>query len=275
MHIKTVIRSAMITGLAAAFVLTANVQAASVWVQTYQNKNLNGTYLLSQIVTQDGTDQAYNLKEVKNKEGQTTKILFTTPTENVGGNTREFFWPANSLEGRDQLSCAVWTQQTGEGASTQQGAVLRMHQGEGGGTRAISVMKNIWFGATWMFNVHVWDTSNTQAPYTQVGSFDMSEVTGKVWWQDNADGTRTLQSTLKPFPWHFCARTMGDKLQFKVWTNELEKQPSWNDPKYVREMAIPESHNQPGIAGWYIGHLKPGHTATFQNLSISHRVPVQ
>lgn len=248
------------------FFVVSTANAAAPWVQTYQSKRLNNTTLLSQIVTQDGTDQAYILRQAAGGA-----VTFSTPEGNTGGNTREFFWPANAQDSMDQVSCAVWTRQTGEGGQiTQQGAVLRLHQGENGGTRGITVMKNIWMGATWMFNVHVWDTSSSE-PYIQQAGFDMSEVVGKMWWEDNADGTRTLRSTVRPLPWHLCARTVGNKLQFKVWTNEQDKQPSWNDPKFVREMPIPAEWNTPGKAGWYIGHLKPGHTATFNNLSISQR----
>lgn len=262
MNLKTIFRSGLILGLAAGFVVTSNVQAANPWVLTYQSKRLNNTTLLSEIVTQDGTDAAYILRQATGGA-----VKFSTPAGNTGGNTREFFWPANATDSMDQLSCAVWTRQTGEGGqTTQQGAVLRMHQGENGGTRGITVMKNIWYGATWIFNVHVWDTSS-DTPYVQQASFDMSEVVGKMWY----DEAGNLNSSMRPLPWRLCARTVGDKLQFKVWTNEQEKQPSWNDPKFVREMPIPAEWNVPGKAGWYIGHLKPGHTATFNNLRISQR----
>lgn len=60
----------------------------------------------------------------------------------------------------------------------------------------------------------------------------MSEIVGKMWY----DETGNLNSSMRALPWHLCARTFGDKLQLKVWTNEQDKQPSWSDPKFVREI---------------------------------------
>jgi hypothetical protein len=238
--------------------------AAQAWVESYNYKKLNNTYLVSVPVTQDAGDQLYTIQE------RTNNVKITAPSTNTGGNTREFFWPANGPDVMDSMSCAVWSNQLDSagqpgGGITQQGAALRIVQ-TATGTRGITVTKNIWYAATWVFNVHVWDSGNTQQPYTQLAGFDMSEVVGKMWWDEQGQ----LQSNLKPFPWHVCARTIGDKFQFKVWADE-PNQPSWNDPKYVREVVIPAEWNQPGKAGWYIGHLEPGYSAIFQGLQTQYR----
>lgn len=64
---------------------------------------------------QDGTDADYILRQATGGA-----VAFSTPASNTGGNTREFFWPANGQDSMDRMSCAVWMRQTGEGGQTIQ-----------------------------------------------------------------------------------------------------------------------------------------------------------
>ena len=251
--------------------------AAQAWITSYNYKKLNNTYLASTIITRDGSDGLYTIQERDNN------VKITAPLTNKGGNTRELFWPANSPDVMDSESCATLSKQYAApgittGSITQQGAALRIVQTPAG-TRGMTVTKNIWYGATWAFNVHVWDSGKSPV-LTQLAGFDMSEydpdgqgearpeiVLGKMWWDEN----HNLQSDLKPFPWHLCARTVGSTFQFKVWSDDVAKQPAWNDAKYVREVQIPADWNVPGKVGWFIGHLNPGHSAEFQNLQTQYR----
>jgi hypothetical protein len=223
----------------------AHQVSALTWVQTYNYKKLNGTYLVKETVTPDQAD-AYTLQE------RTNNVRVSAPSANLGGNLREFFWPANSPLVLNSQTCAVWSYQSD--LNVQQGAALRIAHTPTG-TRGITVTKNIWYAANWVFNVHVWDTSNTQSPYTQIASFDMSEVFGD------------FNVGLKPLPWHLCVRVTSQTLQLKAWVSaDNPTQPSWNDPKYVRSVEVPTAWVEPGQTGWYIGHLNPGQRAEFQNL---------
>ncbi|HTE22701.1 MAG TPA: hypothetical protein VK674_06710 [Candidatus Limnocylindria bacterium] len=245
--------------------VASRVEAATqAWVVSYNYKKLNNTTLVSAAVTQDAGDQTYAIQERPNN------VKVTAPLTNTGGNTREFFWPASGPDVTDSESCAVWSKQyAAPGVTTdsitQQGAALRIVQTPTS-TRGITVTKNIFFGATWFFNVHVWDSASNE-PFTQLAGFDMSEVMGKMWWDEQG----SLQSNLKPLPWHLCARTVGNTLKFKVWPDDVTPQPSWNDSRYVREVQIPAAWDVPGKAGWYIGHLNPGHSAEFQGLQTQYR----
>lgn len=239
--------------------------AAQAWVESYNYKKLNNTYLVSAPVTKDAGDRSYVINERANN------VKVSAPSTNTGSETREFFWPANASDVRDGQTCATWSKQSDAAGQPvvdiiQQGAALRIVQTPTS-TRGISVTKNIWLGGTWIFNVHVWDSSAPGGVVaTQLAGFDMSDVVGKLWWEGDV-----LHSTLKPFSWHLCARTSGNMLQFKVWTNEQANQPSWTDSRYVREVPIPAAWDVPGKTGWYVGHLKPGYSAEFQALQTSYR----
>lgn len=240
--------------LAALFIFGGQVSAAT-WQVLYSYRWWNGTYLTSAVLTPDGTDVPYVIQEGGANDDFDVRV--TAPATNTGGNLREFFWPASTPDVMDAQTCAVWSKQS-EGF-IQQGAALRIVNSPEG-TRGISVTKNIFYAASWVFNVHVWDTSNTSKPYTLIGQFDMSEVMGKMYYDESGN----FQSNLKPFPWRVCARAVGDQFSFKVWTASAT--PAWEDPKYTRTVTIPEGWNQPGKTGWYIGHVRPGQTAEFKNI---------
>ncbi len=72
----------------------------------------------------------------------------------------------------NEQSCATWSSQTA--GHDQEGAVLRLSSIHGV-TKGITVTKNIWLGATWIFNVHVWDTPAAQVG-TQIAAFDLTST---------------------------------------------------------------------------------------------------
>jgi hypothetical protein len=168
--------------------------------------------------------------------------------DSSGGNLRQAFWPSDNPNVYDSQSCAVWGEQTG--ANVQQGAVLRVAQ-SGGRVRAISVTKNIWLGAHWIFNFHVWDTGRSPA-YTYIGATDLSDLL-------------VHNGIVTPLPWHFCARVIDGTVEFKVWTaNELE--PAYGDRWHSGRATLPAGWWYPGKAGWFVGHLQPNDTAVFTDL---------
>ena len=42
-----------------------------------------------------------------------------------------------------------------------------------------------------------------------------------------------------PFPWRFCARAVGDRVEFKVWSR-AEGEPGWGDPAHSDGITLPE-----------------------------------
>jgi hypothetical protein len=266
--IKTILHSSLALAMAVPIVFAGHASAAS-WQVLYSSRWWNGTELVSQVVTPDGTDQPYVIEEWNDDSANPVPmneydVKFTAPMTNTGGNLREFIWPASTPDVMDSQTCAVWSKES-EGF-IQEGAALRINrafddEGNVTRTRGITVTKNIWYAASWVFNVHVWDTSRPGNPYTQIAGFDMSEVMGKMYHDENGN----LQSNLKPFPWRFCARVVGDRLTFKVWTNPWVT-PAWDDPKHTRTVTIPTEWVEPGKTGWYIGHVRPGQSAEYQLL---------
>ena len=126
--------------------------------------------------------------------------------------------------------------------------------------KAITVTENVWSAAIWIFNVHVWDSTNTGHEFTAVAQFDLSSIVGKFWIDDGGN----VQSTLVGPPWHVCAAVTGDLFRFKVWTG-ADQEPTWSDPTHVFAATLPDGWDYPGVAGWYIGHLRETYSATISS----------
>jgi hypothetical protein len=70
---------------------------------------------------------------------------------------------------------------------------------------------------------------------------------------------------LAPLPWRICARVEGDIVKVKGWIAG-QAEPAWNDPVHTGSVRIPIEWVYPGKAGWYVGHLAPGHSTTMTDL---------
>lgn len=168
---------------------------------------------------------------------------------NTSGNLRTLFWPASVPVVADSQTCAVWSSQSG--ALVQQGAALRIRESSTGRVRAITVTKNIIYGATWIFNFHTWDSART-------GVF-------QIFGQQRISALVDAAGTVAPLPWNFCARVIGSVIEFKVWTNTMTE-PAWGDPARGGRAIIPAGWETAGTTGWYLGHLEASDTARFDNL---------
>ena len=205
------------------------------------------TSLARGVLTSEGAD-VYNLSR------DAAAVTASAPASNTGGNSRLGFWRAPDQDSADQQTCATWTQ--APDGLQQQGAVLRARSIQGR-TTAITVTHNIYFGAWWVFNVHVMDSA-AAAPFHQIGTFDLREVFAPGW-------PDVLQAP--PYPWRLCARVVGNVVSFVVWPTSDPK-PAWNDARYGGSVTLPAGWSAPGDAGWYIGHLEPGKSSGFGDLSI-------
>ncbi len=188
-----------------------------------------------------------------------------SPTDSVGG-TREFFWDTASPYIEDQQACITWENPTGSlgGDQAQPGLAMRIAPTgpDNTGVRGITVNENIWTAAVWYLWVNTWDSTNVAQPYQGVELFDLSDIVGKFWFDD--DGM--LHSTLVPGPWHICARALGLDFTFKVWTGD-DPEPPWDDPDHVFTTVLPEGWDHAGYSGGYIGHLVEGQSVHFSGFS--------
>ena len=174
----------------------------------------------------------------------------SAPTSNLSGNTRIAFLRLADPVAENEQSCATWS---GDSSTiNQEGAALRVAETSGGPRRAITVTKNVYFHAGWIFNVHVWDTG-TPSVGTQIGSFDLSSVF-------RPDGQQIS------LPWNICARAVGTIVSFIVWPAS-EAAPAWNDASHGGSVTLPAGWDYAGTAGWYIGHLQPGDSSVFTALT--------
>lgn len=173
----------------------------------------------------------------------------TTAPGNSSHNSRVLGWELDAPVSRDHVSCV-----TAEHTSwpSQEGVVVRGRT-DGSRYRAVTVMKNIFWRATSIYNVHVWDSARAGSPFTPAHdtsgrglSFDMSSaVTG-----DSTTGT----------PRRLCAKVVGDTLTIKVWPADVPE-PSWSSPTHTRTADLAPMGQRArfdGRPGWYVGHIPPG-----------------
>lgn len=182
-----------------------------------------------------------------------TAVRMKAPTTNLGGNTRGLFWRSGAVATADQEVCATWASHSGDGR--QEGVALRVRSSQGR-TRAITVTNNVAFGARWGFNVHVMD-SGSSTPYIKVGGYVLDDVF-------LPDGPGTTR--LPPHPWRMCARVVGSVVSFVVWpTTHVE--PAWDDARYGGSVTLPAGWGTAGKPGWYAGHLRPGESMVYDDLT--------
>jgi hypothetical protein len=208
------------------------------------------------VQTYGPTDTSSSNRAVLTSDGPDDYRFVSAPAnmavaslDHSGGNRRDAFWPADNPVVTDDESCAIWGEQTGP--LVQQGAALRIAQ-DGSRVRAITVTKNVFYGATWIFNFHLWDTAQAE-PFTIIGA-------------TNLEGTLVHFGVVTPLPWKFCARAIDAKVEFKVWPL-AEPEPAWGDPTHGGSVGLPADWVYPGRAGWFVGHLDPGDTTVFTDLS--------
>jgi hypothetical protein len=179
-------------------------------------------------------------------DGRTATV--TAPETNVGGNTRLYFWPGNAPASVNQVSCV--TLEDPQEDFRQPGVILRATV-EGDRIRALMVSKNIWEHVHWTFNVHLVDSAE-EALLSRVMSVDLAE------------GLVIGERMAEP-PWRLCALAVGHVLAVKVWPLS-EPEPAWTDPRFAGSTLLPDDWVTSGHAGWYVGHLRPGQTATVSDL---------
>lgn len=200
--------------------------------------------LSSRVLTPDGSDR-YGI----GLSGGVIRV--SAPATNSGSNLRQVFWPTGESPSSDAQVCATWLDQDGQ--YVQQGVALRIVDGPSG-TRALTVTKNIWAGNYWVFNVHTWDTSQTQ-PFTQIGQYDLAAVLRAA-------------TGAEPFPWRICAKVVDSALTFKVWLPDREAEPAWTDPVHAATTLVPPGFLAAGRAGWYAAHVPPGGGTHYGSLDL-------
>ncbi|WP_151082696.1 hypothetical protein [Nocardioides cynanchi] len=237
-----------LAALAAAGLLAlgaVDVASASVhlpWIPGYDGATSTRS-LRTAYLTRDGSDAFIVVKDGP-------VLTAAAPETNTGGNTRAVVWPSRSVVARDAQTCATWSSESDD--FIQEGLALRIRHHDGV-TTAITVTKNIYYGAHWMFNVHAWDSSSA-SPFTQLGQWDLSPVI-----LDHG-------GQYQPMPWRVCFRAVGSTVGMKIWWPAQMSEPSWSDPDYARTMTIPAEYTWRGHAGWYVGHLRPGLGTSYDGL---------
>lgn len=197
----------------------------------------------SAVLTPDGKD-IYVAKTAP------AAMRITAPATNTDGNLRVIYHREGVAPATDGESCANWTDD--QGIDAQQGVALRIRADGQGNTQAITVTKNIFGASVWEFNVHLWISGRTLVE-NPVAKFNLYS------------SLIPPEGGLYPLPWRMCARALGTAVDVKVWPTS-RPEPAWDDPRSSGSVTVPRDWVYPGSAGWYIGHLQPGHHATFTKL---------
>jgi hypothetical protein len=181
-------------------------------------------------------------------------VVVTAPRSS-GANNREFFWGESDRDAVDLTVCATFAD--GEGID-QQGIGLRLNVTATGSTTGITVTRNIWMDQFDVFNFHVWNTgAYTSSPFTL---FSSNLISG-------------LPSRSALYPLRMCARTVAatDEVEFVVWTRG-QTQPPWGSTTEGGEARIPAGAPSSGRGGWFAGHLTPGTSMTYRDLTVDGMV---
>jgi hypothetical protein len=195
-------------------------------------------------------------------------VTVTAPATNTSEEGRGVFWPAGQTPLLDGESCARWNGETPSyptdpGAlPVQEGAALRVRTNRDGSRDAITVTKNIWLGAIWIFNEHTWDTNQKPPVFTPIGQVDLQST-----FDPSGDVTKP-----SPLPWDLCAKVVGSTLSFVAWLDNSPR-PAYGDRTHGGSVQVPSAYVYPGQVGWYIGHLHPGQTAVFDHRSAQVVIP--
>jgi hypothetical protein len=180
-------------------------------------------------------------------------VTVTAAPSNRGENSRLLFWRRGPRVDPGATSCATWSSASSD--VVQQGAALRILEGPGGVVRAITVTKNVYVHAHWIFNVHVWGSSRGLG--REIASFDLRRAFRSL---DAPDD-------VLPLPWRLCARVHAGRVEFKAW-RLAEDEPTWTDPNHGGSVAVPADAPAAGTAGWFVGHLRADMSATFTDLRV-------
>ncbi len=184
-------------------------------------------------------------------------MQITAPATNTDGNLRVVYHPEGVTPTVDAETCATWIDN--QGIEAQQGAALRIRTDGAGNTQAITVTKNLYGAYVWQFNVHLW-TSGPSPVEDLIAKFSLGKA------------LILPRGGLYPLPWRMCARASGTTIDLKVWPTS-RPEPVWGDRRYSASVTVPADWVYRGSAGWYIGHLQPGHHATFTELGTWKHAP--
>lgn len=189
------------------------------------------------------------------------------------------FWPQPQPLRADQKICVTMHSVIDASTTTKQrayvanpkqvnlpGVALRIAaEPHGKGTRAIVIRQNLKGGAMWAFRVlavRVSDDGDTTTAQTvALGSGDVKAQVGQP-------GKSETTATMKPPPWHLCAKAVGTKLSFMVWAGN-DPQPDWSDKSAVHEVTLPSNWVYQGNAGGYVALLQPGISARFSDIRVT------
>ena len=194
-------------------------------------------------------------------------LLVSAPSTNVGGDLRMLMWQADRPATVNQQACATWLSVidlserglsgiAGNPHLWQPGLALRIVT-DGTVTKALSIAQNVWAGAMWVFWVQMWDTAKVPKMQASI-EFDARHLL-----TTSAPGAPVRFAAP---PWHVCARVVGDRLDFKLWTGQ-SAEPSYADPEHAFHARLPADWVYAGYTGTYAGHLKPGTTVRFSGIT--------
>lgn len=128
--------------------------------------------------------------------------------------------------------------------------------------RGISWTKNIAFGAHALFNLHCWD-----APaYNLIGGADFQPYLKPG---GSYSGPNYVGGSYVAFPWFVKTRVRGRTAEIAVWKGS-DPETAYGTSGRSASFTLPDTHDQPGESGIYLGHLQANDWMDFDDLNVLH-----
>lgn len=162
---------------------------------------------------------------------------------NVGSNTRIGMVPREGPAEDDGMVCATWASESSW--LVQEGVLLGW---SGADSSGVTFTKNIYGGATWTINAHEWRVVDGVGSFVLIGQWNLSSTTHGL-----------------GAGWRLCGKKVGSVASFIVWPSN-EDPPTWSDSAHGGSVIT--SLARPGRRGLYMGHIPPGGSAAYSDLSM-------
>lgn len=201
------------------------------------------------FITRDGAD---SFVMASGRAGHSELFRVRGPVSNRGSNTRLIARPSDAPTSRDHEVCATATSTSWLG---QEGVALRDRL-EPDRHRVITVTKNVYGGATTVYNVHLWD-SRRPGVGTHIA-------------QVNKAAAFTDVGLVPRVPRRLCAQVAGSRLTFKVWSQD-RAEPGWADPVHATSVELPREWVFEGRPATYVGHVAANQTLTLSDIVTRRR----
>ena len=189
-------------------------------------------------------------------DARSCSVDVSAPSVNTDSNNRGVFWPTRQHPVRDGETCARWTDEdhaTKVAANIQEGAALRVRTNRDGSLDAITVTRNVWLdGLVDLQREHVARHRHLPpGPHDGVGCKPARRLRG-----------------LPETPLE--ALRQGRRCQVELRRLAAGgARPAYGDATHGGTITLPPNEVFAGHFGVYVGHLAPGQSVDYDEMTVT------